>query len=289
MRHPNLVWLPIAITGVSATLWGLYWIPVRYLETLGLPGAWSGIAMNLVAALAVGLWLVIRREPLGLPPRAMLGALLVGVAFSFYSIALAYGDVARVVLLFYLSPVWGKLIEWAFLKMPWAWTTTLALVCALLGAYLVLGGEIAPGSLSLGDWLALLSGLSWAIGATLIFTSQEVPVASLGGATAGSAVLVSLPFAFLDGMPTLAAPGLGAALGLGIVYVLPILATTLWAAQKLAPATLTFLFTIELLAGVVSSALLLDEPFGGMQAAGAALIIFAATSEVLSWMGKRPG
>lgn len=280
-------WAPIAVTGLSAALWGLFWIPVRFLETLGLEGAWAGIAMNVAAGGGIALWLVLRRAPVDLPAKALIGCALVGVAFSFYSIALAYADVARVVLLFYLSPVWGKIIEWAFLKMPWRWTTSLALCAALLGAYLVLGGEVAPGALSLGDWLALLSGLAWAIGATFIFTADRVSVPGLAGGTAVAAVLVSLPFALLVGPPVLDAQAALIAAALGMAYVVPILMTTLWAARKLSPATLTFLFTIEILAGVISSAWLLDEPFGWMQAAGAALIVFAATSEIIAWLGVR--
>ena len=71
-----------------------------------------------------------------------------------------------------------------------------------------------------------------------------------------------------------------------MIYVLPVLALTLWAAQRLSPAVITFLLTAEILSGVISSAIFLDEPFGWMQVAGTALIIFAALSEVLSSMGK---
>ena len=73
----------------------------------------------------------------------------------------------------------------------------------------------------------------------------------------------------------------------GAIYVLPIMAMTLWAAQRLAPATITFLLSAEILSGVVSGALLLDEPFGWMQGLGAGLIIVAATSEVLAGL-RRP-
>ena len=65
------------------------------------------------------------------------------------------------------------------------------------------------------------------------------------------------------------------------MYVLPILFLTLWSAQRLSPAVISFLLTAEILSGVTSSALFLDEPFGKMQAAGACLILLAALSQVL--------
>ena len=56
---------------------------------------------------------------------------------------------------------------------------------------------------------------------------------------------------------------------------------TLWSAQRLAPAVLSFLLTAEILSGVITGALFLDEPFGLLQIIGAVLIIAAALSEVV--------
>ena len=79
-----------------------------------------------------------------------------------------------------------------------------------------------------------------------------------------------------------------AGLGAGALYVLPIMVLTLWSAQRLPPATITFLLTAEILTGVISGAVLLDEPFGWMQAAGALLIVLAAVSEVLAGLRATP-
>jgi drug/metabolite transporter (DMT)-like permease len=58
-----------------------------------------------------------------------------------------------------------------------------------------------------------------------------------------------------------------------------VLLVTLWAAQRLAPAAMSFLLTAEIVAGVVSGAVLLAEPFGWPEAAGAGLIILGALVE----------
>ena len=79
---------------------------------------------------------------------------------------------------------------------------------------------------------------------------------------------------------------MSAGVGAGAVYVLPIMIMTLWSARRLAPTTLTFLLSAEIVSGVASSAVLLDEPFGAMQLLGTVLIVFAAMSEVMSGKGK---
>ena len=284
---PSISFQPVLWAAVSAVLWGLWWIPVRYMETLGLHGAWSGLVLNMGAAVVLGAGVLLGLVPLRLRGRAIVGACFVGCAFTTYSIALAYSEVVRVVLLFYLAPIWSKIIEWAFLRMGWRWTTTLGLVAALTGAYLMLGGDLGTLRLNFGDVLAVLSGMSWATGAALVFAGGAVRASSLSFVCMVAAVCIALPFAVLSGWPTASVASVApVSLGLGAVYTVPIIVMTLWAAQRLAPTTLTFLLTAEILSGVISSAIFLDEPFGWMQAAGTALIIFAALSEVLSSMGK---
>ena len=152
----------LAATGAAA-MWGLWWIPIRTLESYGLHGAWAGIAMN-GGALALLVPAVTGRG-IRLERRALVGAVLAGVAVSTYSAALNYTDVVRAVLLFYLAPVWSKLIEWLWLKMPWHKSTGVALAAALIGAWLVLGGEVGSGALNSGDVLSVVSGIAWAAGA----------------------------------------------------------------------------------------------------------------------------
>lgn len=273
---------PVSFALVSAILWGLWWIPIRWLEARGLPGAWGGVAMN-AGALAVALaWLWLVSGTSRVTRRALTGAILVGLAVGLYSAAINYGDVVRVVLLFYLAPAWSKLIEWRFFGMRWQGGATLALVACLAGAVLVLGGAPGQGAVTAGDFLALVSGMSWAAGAALIFAGPGSGAAPLSAVTAASATLTALVLALAAGVPLSGSwPALQGA-GLGAVYVLPILTMTLWSAQRLAPAALSFLLTAEILSGVLSGVWLLDEPFGPWQALGAAMIVLGALSEVLA-------
>jgi drug/metabolite transporter (DMT)-like permease len=281
---------PILLALIAALLWGIWWIPIRYLETLGMSGAQSGTLMNAGAAGAAFLWLLVMRITPRIALKAALGAGFVGVAISTYSMALSLGDVVRIVLLFYLAPAWSKIIEWAFMGQRWSRISSLTLAASLAGAYLVLGGEISLTAFSPADVLALLSGMAWSSGAALIFTSTRASPVMLSLITALTATVISLSFVLI-GQGAALSFGLtraGAAFGagFGVLYVLPILALTLWSAQRLSPAVITFLLTAEILAGVITAALFLDEPFGVMQASGAGLIIAAAMAEVLKSIGQ---
>jgi len=277
--------LPVMMAFASALLWGVWWIPIRYLDSLGMSGAWGSVMMNFGAFLAAFLWVVLRGVPFRIGARGLGGAVLVGVAVTLYSVAFTMTDVVRVVLLFYLAPAWSKLIEWAFMGQRWGWSSTAAVVLALAGAYLVLGGDVSLQGLGMGDLLALISGIAWAGGAALIFTGGRMNVMSLSLVTALAASVLGFGCILLGGGAACAASGGWADRGIGalagLIYVLPILLLTLWSAQRLSPAVISFLLTAEILAGVASAALLLDEPFGLMQAAGAACILTAAAVEVI--------
>ncbi|MEO3416734.1 DMT family transporter [Roseovarius sp. CAU 1744] len=284
---------PAFFAFLAAALWGIWWIPIRYLETLGMDGAWGSVAMNAGAALFVLAWMALRRIRLRAGVTAAMGAALVGVAVSTYSVAITMADVVRVILLFYLAPGWSKIIEWAFMGRGWHWTSSVTIAASLLGAWLVLGGELSLSGLGLGDVLAVLSGMSWAGGAALIFTGGRSNATGLSLLTCLSATLIGTGFVILgqgtvfSGNATAAGAGIGALAG--VIYVLPIMVLTLWSAQRLPPATISFLLTAEILSGVISGALLLDEPFGVMQAGGAVLILIAATAEVMKGLDNGVG
>ena len=284
IRPPGSAMAPVALTFVSAIMWGLWWIPIRWIESMGLSGAQAGVICNLGAMIAVAAYMVMRRVSPRITLRVALGAGLIALSFSFYSIALTFSDVVRVILLFYLAPAWSKIIEWAFLRQPWRASSSLTLVLSLLGAYLVLGGDLSLAALNIGDVMALIAGVSWAIGATLIFTGAAPRTPALTLATVAWAALQSLIFALVmdEAIGVVADPGVIAiALVLGALYLVPLLGLTLWSATRLPPALLSFLFTLEIVSGVVSGALLLDEPFGVTRAAGGMLIFGAAMFEAV--------
>lgn len=274
---------PVVLAFIAAIFWGVWWIPIRYLESMGLTGALAGIVLNLGAAIAIVIYMLITRQMPLISRRAIAGAALVGIAVSTYSVALTLSDVVRVILLFYLAPAWSKLIEWAFLGQRWRHASTFTLTISLAGALLVLGGDLSTNSIGLGDVLAILSGMSWAVGAALIFTGKKSTALPLTLTALISAIMSAALYAVLKGetgLMTGTTNAISIGLGIGVIYVVPVLALTLWSAQRLAPALLSFLFTLEILSGVVSGALFLDETFNILQMLGGGMIVLAALVEV---------
>jgi len=99
--------LPTLALLAGASLWGVVWYPYRLLAAGGIDGLWSTL-FTYGLALIVGVCVfprharVLRR----LPPLAMLMGLSIGWSNLAYVLAVLEGEVMRVLLLFYLAPLW---------------------------------------------------------------------------------------------------------------------------------------------------------------------------------------
>lgn len=284
---------PVLLVLASALMWGLWWVPVRICEALGLTGVWPNLGINLGALLGIAALVLFSRpssKPVG---SALLGSMLIGVAVAFYGAALSLTDVARAVLLFYLAPAWSTLIEVMFLGQRWHWKRLPPLLLSFLGMIVVLRGEIAFDGGGIGDLAALASGIAWSAGAALVFLTKETEqegtgsmVPSLALAVMISAVVTSVVMLPLDwqGWPRLDGGNVGLAvllaLGAGAFYLAPIIGVTLWGAKRLLPATISFLLSAEILSGISSSAFFLDEPFGWWEFTGTVMIITGVIAHI---------
>ncbi|RTL55463.1 MAG: EamA/RhaT family transporter, partial [Rhodocyclaceae bacterium] len=101
----------VATLFTAATVWGLAWYPYRVLEQAGMSGALATAATYTIALL-VGLALLWPRLK-GLRPTWGLAAMAVvaGGCNLGYVLAVLHGEVMRVLLLFYLSPLWTVLLS----------------------------------------------------------------------------------------------------------------------------------------------------------------------------------
>lgn len=267
----------------AAALWGLWWIPIRWLEGFGLAGAYPGLAMTLGAFPFLLIFYLKQGGEIG--RIAILGAAAVGMAVTLYGTALLFSDIVRCVLLFYLAPAWSTLIECSFMGRRWSWRSALAIGVSLLGAVFVFRGEISLYSLNLGDVMALAAGMLWSIGSAIIFAQHKRNPAGLALVACIVAILFGAIFAALTAPMPSADVMLAAvlpALSAGALFFAPILAFTLWAALNLPPATVSFLLTAEIVTGVASGALFLDERFGIPEAFGTALITTGAIIELIA-------
>jgi drug/metabolite transporter (DMT)-like permease len=258
---------------------------------MGFEGVWASFAMALGMTPALA---VVARGGGAITARAAGGAVLVGAALMLYGAALSFTDIVRAVLLFYLAPAWSTAIECLFLGRRWTRWSALALGVSFLGGATIFRFEVSAAGWSVGDTAAALSGLAWSAGAALIFTAPDAAAPGrwrmLALAASLGALVVGALVAFSGGAAAGAPPEIGwtalAALTLALVsgalYLAPTLGVAIWAALRLPPATMSFLLTAEIVSGVVSSALLLDERFGAPEALGGVLVASGALIESLA-------
>jgi drug/metabolite transporter (DMT)-like permease len=282
--HPEIVVL------VASAAWGLFWIPLRAFEYQGLGPAWATLAQFLTP-LAIMTPLVVSRRLRGKPAgiRQYRSGLLIGGAVALYLESLLLTDVARALILFYAMPAWGTLLEVGVMKRRFTRWRAASLALSLLGMLVILSaGQGFSFSMNLGDLLALLSGIMFAVGALLVRQAPETSVFEqlVGFFLYGSVIALTLsllPLAALGRPPSLdqvlaLAPWLVlAAAG----FLIPVMWGVYWGSRNVDPGRLGILLQIEAVAGITSAALLAGEPFGAPQAVGAVLVIGAGVVEVV--------
>ena len=282
---------PEAVIAISGALWGLYWIPVRYLEDRGVGVVWMTLGLFLVA-LAMFVPVLVRHPPARavFTPRMLVTGLLTGGSFVLYSVSIVLTEVVTAILLFYLSPVWATVLGRLLLGERFTVSRLAALVLGLGGLWVVLGGESGlPLPRNLGDWCALTAGVTWAFGTLRVHQDAAVsPIAHTAalfvGGTVVIAILALLP-ALEAPVPAVTAPAAATVLAVAVLSVLSA-GGILWGARLISPGRAGLLLMMEVITGLASAALLAGEPFGTVQIVGSTLIMAAALAEVLPAAGR---
>ena len=287
-HNPSL--MPTLAVTIGAAIWGIYWLPLRYIEQLGMSGVWAVVLANSIPlVLLFPLSLKYRREIADDFRMLLVIGLFAGGAVTFYSIGLIYTTVVRATLLFYLTPVWSTLIGIVFLQEQVRWNRWAAIVAGLLGLYFIVGGgQATMQALNIGDWFGIASGISWGIAAVLIKKNPNVSVTGIVTSQHTSSVLLATVCCFL-------LPGIGDlpaieiwidALPMMLVYtwfgLVPSLFAIFWASSRLFPGRVGILMMTEAVVAVISASLLLDEQVTLLEWFGVLLILIAGVLEVVS-------
>mgnify|MGYP000520690737 CR=1 FL=1 len=172
--------LPVIVLFGASILWGLTWLPLKHINSLGIDGVTLTFLVYGLLAVALTPLLLRQLSIWKMHTKAMVLILLLGgganLAFTY---ALVNGEVIRVMVLFYLLPVWGVLGGKFFLKETidrWRW---LGASLAVFGAFFILGGfDALDAPPSWIDLIALLSGLFFAMNNLVFRAAQAVPVGS---------------------------------------------------------------------------------------------------------------
>jgi len=276
---------------VAGAVWGLYWIPVRALHETGIQGIWATAvfySVPFVLMLPIGL---MRWRQLISAGWMMQGiAIIGGLCFVLYSTAFLYTDVIHATLLYYLTPIWSALLARAWLKEPITRDRTLAIILGTAGLLVILNlDQGLPIPRNPGDWMALASGLIWALFANVMrrtatsYDTVDVLFAWFFWGTIIAITLGLLPILDRPDPPTTdqivaVLPWL---IPVVLLVIIPGFYAITWGVPLLNPGTSGILFMTEISVGAMSAALLTDEPFGVREILGVILITTAGLTEVV--------
>jgi drug/metabolite transporter (DMT)-like permease len=267
----------------GAVRWGLFWWPLKALDAAGIHGSFVQAVAYGLPALALLPWVWRTRAGwLGRPRLLLLIALLGGWANAAFATSLTYGSVVRVLLLFYLAPVWTILAARVFLGEAFTRLRLTALALALTGLAFTLGGpDVFDAPLSAIDLLALSSGLAFALNNVAIRAGHGLPDAARAVAVFAGCAAISLGFMGWNEqtVPALGAPHLLALAALALAWVLPGTLATFYGVARLDAGKAAILLLAELVVGVVSAVLVGGETLSLQEAVGGTLILTAAVIE----------
>ncbi|MEO1640026.1 MAG: DMT family transporter [Pseudomonadota bacterium] len=288
MENDRAICLASTAVLVIGTLWGFYWLPVREIANLGLTGVWGTLAITAAGTVALLPFAWTGRAELRQADFwAVAATALGGFAFVLYSVSFLYGEVAVVIILFFLTPVWSTLLGRIFFGWPITRTRASVLVLGILGLLVMLGAEgNVPIPRNLGEWLGLASGFFWSVASLGIRVRRALPAVQGGFVFAAGATLGGLALApWLGGWTDSGAIGDGFQLFLwvlltgGFWWALFIVGL-MWATPQLDPARVGILLMAEVLVAAVSAALIVGEHLSVWELVGGALVLAAGLLEL---------
>lgn len=278
---PTKEFSPVLALLLGASLWGVVWYPLRLLEAQGFYPVWLTLTTYAAAAL-IGLALVaaqlrgFRTHAWTLLALALAGG-CTNIAFV---LAVLDGNVMRVLLLFYLSPLWAVVLGWLFLKEPVSWRSVSILALAMTGAISMLWEPTLgiPWPRDQADWLAIGSGFAFAVSNVIVRGAQEVSIAQKVMSTwLGVVVLAAILIAlFRVPAPEVTVPVTVAALVLGAVGISVMTVLVQYGVTRIPIHRSAVILLFELVVGALSQQLLTDEVMTLVEWFGGGLIVVAA-------------
>jgi len=279
----SALWPVLALT-FNALTWGVSWWPLRQLQGQGLHPLWATVLIYAVAVVVITAWRPRAWRQLFSTPVLWVLVLAAGTTNAAFNWAVSVGDVVRVVLLFYVMPLWAVVLARLLLDEAITRAALLRVSLALAGAAVVLwpeGGAGWPLPQSLADWLGVVGGLSFALNNVMLRREAHRPAEGralamfLGGALVAGVLALSLAGPTVPWPPAPALGWLAGTLALAIAFLAGNLALQYGAGRLPANVTAVVMIT-EVLFAATSAVLLGAGSLSTRLLIGGALIVSAS-------------
>ena len=248
----------------NAFIWGVSWWPFRQLEQLGLHPLWATALIYVLAVLCISVWRPRSWASLWRAPALWVLVLASGTTNAAFNWGVTIGDVVRVVLLFYLMPLWAvllarlllreRLTRWHLRASRWR--------CAARPSCCGRRGGGAPLPRSLAEALGVLGGFAFALNNVMLRHQSHQPELAralamfVGGAVVAGALALALGTqGLVPPPPAPALPWVAGAFSLGLLFLLSNLTLQYGAARLSANVTAVVMVTEVLFASVSAVAL----------------------------------
>ncbi|MCM2327298.1 MAG: DMT family transporter [Lysobacter sp.] len=292
LRLPSL---PVVSLLAGASLWGVVWYPYRLLGAAGLDGAWAtvltyGVALVVGTAIFLGHW----RDVMRAPWACLAMGFAIGWSNLAYVIGVLEGEVMRVLLLFYLAPLWTVPLAHVLLGERLDARGGAVMAIAMAGAAVMLWHPDlgVPWPSSRAEWLGVTAGFLFALGNVLVRSLANLrdttkSLAIWGGVTAAS--ILYLPWAptATDAAMRVAAVSWGIWLPVGLALVAMSLALQYGLSRVPANRAIVILL-FELVVAAFAAYWLAGETLRAQDWIGGSLIVAASLASGLERRPARP-
>ena len=285
--YPNLTVV------ISCLFWGTYWIPLRLIDKSNNGSVWPIFIGFLLLSLILIKPLLRSFKTVFIQKNYyfFVGCFFAALGISLYSESLLRGEIAKVVVLFYLCPIWGTIFAKIILNQALTLKRICSILIGIIGLEIIIGveeGIFLPSTVV--EWIAVFAGLTWAMSTTIFHladTTKDIDKTSLTS--------FLIPFLFL--LLCLIPGGRNIELADNLfsihpIYIWIILFTVVWllpsilliysSVEILDPGRINILLAFEVVVGFISAGILTNEVITHREYIGAILVISACFVDVFT-------
>tara|TARA_B100001250_G_scaffold9297_1_gene8091 strand:- start:261 stop:1148 length:888 start_codon:yes stop_codon:yes gene_type:complete len=284
--NPNLAII------LSTILWGTWWYPLRLLNDYA-----DNNAIPLFLSFMLGGFAIFIFSTKNISSFSkknilitLLAASIGAAAMCLYNEGLIRGNVARILIFFYLTSVWSTMIEVFFLRQPLTIFRACSISAGFIGLFIITGideGNFLPSSMA--DIFGILSGMLWSVCATLIRINKELDVnfaTSIFILVGGIFVILAT---YLPDGQTLSGFNLDVfsktipvIIAFAFIWLLPGYWLITYGQDQVDPGRAGILLMFEVVIGVISAYLLANEIITLREFIGAIFVMSAPLIEIYS-------